>query len=264
MASRLRTSIFLLTALICLIFVATPLMQFFAIIFVISLMIFEWGKIAKNYKFYIQFLALTIVIIVVYFLLEKFIEFFLYLTILFWIFISFILFSKNTHKFEFLKFENGLLCSLCLFSFFAGFICIFQHVKFDEISPNLILFFIIINTAIFDTFAYIIGSKYGSLKLIENISPNKSVEGLFGGILGSLIFGFLILYFYSFSFSYIYIFIVGGLFSMIGDLFISMLKRKANIKDTGKILPGHGGVLDRIDSHLSAIPVCSGLLLIIA
>jgi CDP-diglyceride synthetase len=190
MVSRITTSFFLLTALIYLIFIAKPLMQFFAIIFVISLMVFEWGKNAKNYKFYMQFLASTIIIIVVYFLLEKFIEFFLYLAILFWIFISFFLFLKKTHKLEFLKFKNGLLCSFSLFSFFAGFICIFQHIRLDEISPNLILFFIIINTAIFDTFAYIIGSKYGSLKLIENISPNKSCICI---VLVFLIFIFLLL-----------------------------------------------------------------------
>lgn len=107
--------------------------------------------------------------------------------------------------------------------------------------------------------AHFVGRKLGKRKLAPNVSPNKSIEGLVGGIItaslvaigvgiGLDLTGVALVAFLSLS----------GLTvmaSVLGDLFESMLKRRAGIKDSGTILPGHGGVLDRIDSLLSATPV---------
>ena len=110
------------------------------------------------------------------------------------------------------------------------------------------------NTAIFDTFAYVIGSKFGANFIVKKISPNKTLEGLIGGMIGSIIFGLMIGHLFEINFLAL-IFALGGFLAFIGDLLISYFKRQSGVKDTGSILPGHGGILDRIDSHLIATPV---------
>ena len=111
-----------------------------------------------------------------------------------------------------------------------------------------------------DSGAYFVGRKLGRRKMAPNVSPNKSMEGLAGGLMTGLIVviaisifklhltGMVLIAFTALS-------AVTILASVLGDLFESMLKRRAGVKDSGTILPGHGGVLDRIDSLLSATPI---------
>ena len=107
-----------------------------------------------------------------------------------------------------------------------------------------------------DTFAYVCGRLFGKHKLFERISPNKTWEGTIGGIVFTLLLGFIIgkyinegnIFFWVIS----AIIIAPG--SIFGDLLESLFKRSLNIKDTGTILPGHGGILDRFDAALFSIP----------
>lgn len=109
-----------------------------------------------------------------------------------------------------------------------------------------------------DSAAYYIGSKFGRRKLYPAVSPNKSVEGAIGGLCGSL--GGALL-FRAVFFPEIGILhcvtaaLVVGVSGQLGDLFESLLKRSCGVKDSGSIIPGHGGVLDRLDSILFAAPV---------
>lgn len=125
-------------------------------------------------------------------------------------------------------------------------------------SPWLLLYvFLLVWCA--DSGAYFVGRKLGKRKLAPNVSPNKSVEGLFGGIITASIVAVGVATFLQLSLLPFLLFsllsgVVVGV-SVLGDLFESMLKRAANVKDSGTILPGHGGVLDRIDSLLSATPI---------
>jgi phosphatidate cytidylyltransferase len=100
-----------------------------------------------------------------------------------------------------------------------------------------------------------VGSNFGKLHISPNISPNKTLEGLIGGLIGNILFGFVISYSLDISYWSVLICFFGGILAFYGDLLISFLKRDKSIKDTGNILPGHGGVLDRIDSHLLATPI---------
>lgn len=120
-----------------------------------------------------------------------------------------------------------------------------------------------------DAGAYFIGSKFGKHKLAPSISPKKSVEGAFGGvvggILGMLIYG-IILHFCKTDVPWIAFIVIGffgSFFGLLGDLFLSYIKRDCKIKDFGNFLPGHGGVLDRFDSVLFVVPVCYYLFLIV-
>ncbi len=120
-------------------------------------------------------------------------------------------------------------------------------------SPLLALFvFIWVN----DTAAYFIGSLIGKHKLIPHISPKKSVEGFIAGILFTMLSSFVFARFFP-EFSSLHwmgLALVVALFGTVGDLFESLIKRTCSVKDAGRLIPGHGGIMDRIDSLLVAIP----------
>ncbi len=110
-----------------------------------------------------------------------------------------------------------------------------------------------------DSGAYFVGRKFGRKKLAPNVSPNKSLEGLYGGAVTSMLIVITVALLYlDMSFAehilFLILSVVTVFSSVLGDLFESMIKRRAGIKDSGRILPGHGGVLDRIDSLLAAAP----------
>lgn len=111
-----------------------------------------------------------------------------------------------------------------------------------------------------DSGAYFVGRKMGKRKLAPKVSPNKSIEGLLGGVITVTVvivavqISFLKLTLLQHILFFI-LSIITVFSSVLGDLFESMIKRRAGIKDSGRILPGHGGVLDRIDSLLAAAPI---------
>ena len=176
-----------------------------------------------------------------------------------WIFASSILLICSLGLYEWIKNSFSMIFVGLAIILNFGFWSIY-FVSIDE--SNYVLFgLIIFNTAIFDTFAYVIGSKVGKRFIVKKISPKKTLEGLIGGLFATVVFGMLIkLMLFN---GLLNIFIIGGIFAFFGDLFISYFKRKSGVKDTGSILPGHGGVLDRIDSHLFATPVLIYILLIL-
>ena len=170
------------------------------------------------------------------------------------------------------------IVSICLFSFYEwikndfknnyfGFLLIFNFgfwsIFYTSIDNSAYVFYglIILNTACFDTFAYLVGSKFGKTYIAKDISPNKTLEGFIGGSMVSVSLGCLAGYIFN-MYILIIIFVIGSISAFIGDLLISYFKRKSGVKDTGTILPGHGGVLDRVDSHLLATPILIVILII--
>ena len=115
-----------------------------------------------------------------------------------------------------------------------------------------------------DIFAYLVGKAIGKRKLCPSISPKKTVEGSIGGVLGSVILCGLFSWFFlpSEFWTCIVIGVAGGIFSQFGDLAASVMKRKIGIKDWGTLIPGHGGVLDRIDSVLFVAPLVYYILML--
>jgi phosphatidate cytidylyltransferase len=107
-----------------------------------------------------------------------------------------------------------------------------------------------------DTMAYIVGKSIGKNKLYERISPKKTIEGFLGGVVFAVLAGVLMAYFY-FEQSLVFwalIALLVGVIGTIGDLIESKFKRMAGVKDSGKIMPGHGGILDRLDSIIFVGP----------
>lgn len=117
-----------------------------------------------------------------------------------------------------------------------------------------------------DTCAYCVGKLFGKHKLPSKLSPNKTIEGCMGGILGAALIGFLFALAFFKNTDYWWQFaIVGGVgsvISQIGDLTASAIKRNHDIKDYGKLIPGHGGILDRFDSIIFIAPIVYYLLVI--
>jgi len=125
--------------------------------------------------------------------------------------------------------------------------------KFDICIRYLLLSFLIwVN----DSFAFFVGKNFGKLKLFESVSPKKTVEGFIGGVSFSLLTAFLLSYFCDFlSLSnLIVISLIASVLGTTGDLVESKFKRQVKIKDSGNIMPGHGGILDRLDSLLFVAP----------
>lgn len=114
-----------------------------------------------------------------------------------------------------------------------------------------------------DSAAYFAGKKFGKHKLAPSISPGKTWEGVAGGLIAVTIYALAL----SWSFALpliptLIILWIVGILSVLGDLFESMIKRQANVKDSGSILPGHGGILDRVDGLTSSLPVAVFLIFI--
>jgi phosphatidate cytidylyltransferase len=121
--------------------------------------------------------------------------------------------------------------------------------------PSIIIsIFILIWTN--DTFAYIVGKSIGKNKLFESISPKKTIEGFIGGVVFAIIASIIIAKYYVEMpiFGWIISALMVGVFGTIGDLVESKFKRVANVKDSGNIMPGHGGMLDRLDSVIFVAP----------
>lgn len=124
----------------------------------------------------------------------------------------------------------------------------------------LLLLFVILLVGVADTAAYAAGHAFGRIKLAPTISPGKTVEGVLGGfaavVLLSFIYGTMFSHFRGVRLGgWIVLSAVAGLISVVGDLTESKMKRIAGVKDSGTLLPGHGGVLDRIDALSAAAPV---------
>jgi phosphatidate cytidylyltransferase len=129
----------------------------------------------------------------------------------------------------------------------------------DDERPRVLLFLLVL-VWVADSAAYFAGSIMGRTKLAPHVSPGKTVEGVAGGVLGVVLLAWLcgtILWKFEGMLLAMWtgLAAVTALFSVVGDLTESKLKRIAGVKDSGRLLPGHGGVLDRIDALTSAAPV---------
>lgn len=137
----------------------------------------------------------------------------------------------------------------------------------DAFDPLLLILYVLLLVWAADVGAYFSGKAWGKSKLAPNVSPGKSWAGAWGGVTATLLLGVVASYLMGLTFQMSLVFMlitaVTAMVSIIGDLTESMFKRVRGIKDSSALLPGHGGVLDRIDSLLAAIPVFVFLLLIV-
>ena len=157
------------------------------------------------------------------------------------------------------KLASAALVGVFYVGLFPGF-----AISLLGLSDGVVLFFGLLAIVFAgDTFAYFFGRFLGRRKLLESVSPKKTIEGALGGLIGSAIVGFCLQHFFIPELplaQMIMIAVVSGAFAQVGDLFESLIKRLADVKDSGRIMPGHGGFLDRLDGVLFAAPVFAVLL----
>jgi len=124
-----------------------------------------------------------------------------------------------------------------------------------------IVFWVMVVTWSTDIFAYFAGRSIGGPKLAPRISPKKTWAGLGGGVIGAAVFGALAAHLFDLGAPFLFLGGLMGLIAQGGDLYESWMKRRAGVKDSGTILPGHGGALDRLDGLLPVVVATLGLLM---
>ena len=221
---------------------------------VVLLIAWEWSNLAGVKHIITRGLFVLLIALCIYGSTFIPIKYILYVSIIWWVFALILI----------LSYKKALLPSIsCPLRYIMGFFVIIPAwsavVQLDQENIILLLFVILI-VAAGDTGAYFAGKFLGKNKLAPIVSPKKTIEGLIGGLLagGIVAIGFSILM-GIISFRFFVIVFIGAVLvvavSVIGDLFESLIKREADIKDSGNILPGHGGILDRTDSLLAALPL---------
>ncbi len=183
-------------------------------------------------------------------------------------------------QFEKTKFEEAvtaIFASVAIpysFSLFLVFRDINDRISsYTKVDGIFLILFACFCAWLTDIFAYFVGSKFGKHKLCPKISPKKSVEGAVGGVVGAVLLNVALLFVFKRFFfenetglNYVSVIIMSvclSVISMFGDLAASTIKRNFGIKDFGKLLPGHGGIMDRCDSLLFVLPVLYSLIYII-
>ena len=225
-----------------------------SIIFAVGLLLIkEWLMLSESKIDFKQIIFFVTLIMLPIFFGASFLELSIGITSLFWFAYSICLILKITSSY--ISFQNNYLGAFLVMGFLYGLIYLILFSEFIGINKYFLLFVILFNTILADVGAYLIGSSFGKTPLLQEISPNKTVEGFAGGIGFVLIF-LLVIYNYHFiSLDLILAALLSLPFAFIGDYFESQLKRDKSIKDSGSLIPGHGGIWDRLDSHIAVVPI---------
>jgi phosphatidate cytidylyltransferase len=205
------------------------------------------AKIGLKFPAFLLIGVNTLFLLLVYFAVPSFYSLFLLIAIFFWAII-------RSPASEYLAFG---LFSLFYLAFLPSHLLLLKHLVTVKQLSNFLLLFPIFFTWVNDTLAYGIGKRIGKRKLAERISPKKTWEGFWGGLIFSIPFS----YFYLNPFLpnaspslFVLLSILLSILAQIGDLVESIFKREAGVKDSSSLLLAHGGFLDRIDSLLFTIP----------
>ena len=221
------------------------------IFLVVCLSSLEWINFANiSYEEQPKYLAIFCISSIITILIFKHV---IFLFLMFWLFAIYRLYEYETNKRDNYSQCETIIYGICALTPFAASLFIL-----DSIGVKWIFLFILVIAGA-DSGAYFIGKSKGIRKMLPRLSPKKTIEGLVGGFVVSMLIAFIYLYFLKLDTkTYIMMTLVCSIVaitSVIGDVFESMMKRSAGIKDSGNILPGHGGILDRIDGYLPALPL---------
>ena len=249
MKQRIITGIVLVLVVFSFLLYSTEYLFSLGVFFIATIAAYEWIKLAKvEENKVIKYIALFAVSILVVAALFKYL---LFIFPLFWIYAIYNLYRYEKNKLETLSQRNIILMGIFSISPF----CTSLDVLYSNNLYWIFIFILVIAAS--DSGAYFTGKAIGKRKMLPRLSPNKTIEGLIGGLISSAIVAAILLAFMHLSFGIyilmLIIFVITALVSVIGDVFESMIKRISGVKDSGNILPGHGGILDRIDSYLPSL-----------
>lgn len=252
--ARILTALILIPLVIASIFLLPPLSFFSVALLLMLLAGWEWSHLAGLTHFVSKMAYLILLAAGVFLALYIPLYMVILLALLWWAvaFVLLMLYPKASQWWGQSKTVRLIMGFLVLIPFCISLIVL------QGFSPLVLMYCLILIWGV-DSVAYFVGRRWGKHKLAPSISPGKTYEGLIGGLLAAAIIsaaGFWTLEIPSerWLLFFVICMIGGGLISVFGDLFESMLKRQSQVKDSGSILPGHGGLLDRIDSLTTAIP----------
>ena len=254
--TRIITAVALLVALLTIVFFASTEVWALITLGIALLGMAEWAnliRLQKNQRYFLLIVTLVLGLLIAFMHITPFYYYQNHVVIavlavasLFWIVIAPLwLITRKTCS------NASVMSILGLFLIFATWISL---VGLHAINP-LLLLGAIATVSIADSAAYFAGKKFGRHKLAPEISPGKTWEGVLGGLFAVTIYGMALCYYKQFSLWLIVALWLLVALSIMGDLVESLLKRKADLKDSGQLLPGHGGILDRIDGLMPTLPI---------
>ncbi len=248
---RLITGVVYVVLLLSAVYLSSDAFDFLFMVFGLACL-YEYKRLVKLRGYYIFIAYLALWWAYIYLIDDKILIITLmFITIVVDLLLLYFLFSRNKKLYyNHQKFITGL--------FYIGGGCIFLTMipyKDNEFAKSLIVgIFVLI--WINDSFAYLVGKSIGRTKLFPRVSPKKTVEGSLGGLLFTLVGTYFLSKYVDVltKEQWLILALVVVVFGSLGDLVESKLKREAGVKDSGAILPGHGGLLDRLDSLIFAAP----------
>ncbi len=236
---------------------------FYFVLFIVMIAGYEWAKLSGINNVYIRYIFALIITVIAWALKQYAADYALwaiYIAVMWWFSISYYLkFAKPKSPTSELRPDKLFVAFIVLPAAALSMEMIHSmYVGIDWQGPAW-LFYALSLVWVADIGAYFSGKKFGKNKLAPDISPGKTKEGLFGALLATSLYTLIASYYFELSSERAIILVLLSVIltfiSVSGDLYISFLKREAGLKDSGNILPGHGGILDRIDSVLAAMPV---------
>ena len=225
---------------------------------VLAISAWEYSSLIKITRWIAKVLYVATLITIAYFLNHTpfLLTPLLIVTLLWWIINSFWIISFPRHT----RYWNNYLTTRLVNGFFFFIPLLVSLSALHQIDKTLVLLLLVL-IWVADSGAYFVGRTIGKNKLLLSVSPGKTIEGAAGGVLSSLVVMLIYVHFsienatFGQYFSYGVLSLVATLASILGDLFESLHKRIAGVKDSGILLPGHGGLFDRIDSLTASAPI---------
>ena len=266
---RLGAAAVLIPAVLLILFkVPAEFVRYF-FVFIFGWLMLEWSGLSKLGGLLGKSISLLLFLVAAFWSSQFSVEYPFIIFGGFYLFVAFVFFNYSSNIVPF----DSIRAKLTTWT--IGFICLFiacnaliYITKMPEIGDLwrywLLTVFLLIWSA--DSFAYFAGKRWGKHKFAVAISPKKTLEGVLGGLLGTLVVGVLLYYTIinviicedycdlTLVQWLVIVTLITGL-SVFGDLFESLFKRRANIKDSGRIIPGHGGLFDRLDSFIMTLPL---------
>ena len=260
---RLPAAIGIAALIFGILYLQSFLLVFPLIIFVGVILLYEWLKLSKTKITLMQIIFLVTPFALFAILGESFFYYFLLLVGTFWLIYGYLLVAQNTGSISGISFNNNYLGIILIQAFMFGLISVLLFSSFSNVNNFFILFLLLFITSLGDVAAYLVGSSIGKTPLFPQLSPNKTIEGFVGAIIMMILFAFAIYLLGLIPLKLLLVLILVTPFSFMGDYFESQLKRNQKVKDSGSLIPGHGGIWDRLDSHIAVIPVAALLCLLL-
>lgn len=237
----------------------SPDMAFISILsLIIIIAAYEWGALSGLKSKFEKYALAAVTLLLAHGLTVLSLDvthYLMYTSLFFWTLVIVFIIVKPQFLLE-LNIQRPLMLLLGIIVVSFTFVSLCQ-IRFGFVYGPDLLMYLLLLIWIADSGAFFAGRLFGKHKLSPVISPGKSIEGVIGGLLACLVFAYFSAGYFAVENNAIFILLslYIAFVSVFGDLFESLMKRRANVKDSGAILPGHGGILDRIDSLIAAAPV---------